>query len=229
MRLDGLLTMPRIGAALLAVVCGVSFSAAQRLKPNPPGQPASDAKAPARQPRPAPDLANDPVLVEAAKTAPAPPDSLVRLVPEKVGAFARKDIHGQLQQMGPALFTEVRGQFEGPSGNKIDLLMVDSAGLASHTRGGLAPIAPGKRVVDHDFVREGFKIDGFPAILEDGGPQGARRIQVQVSPRLRITVDSPKATRDDLVAAVRAIDLRAAAALTTTKAAAPATTPAPQE
>lgn len=209
----------RVLAGLIAMLGALSLSDAQRLKQPQPNQPEPGKRSPLQR-KAAPDLNENPMLLAAAKMPPAPPQELLRLVPERLGGFKRKNVTAEAHQIGPALYSEVRAVLEGSAGRSAQLVMIDCGGLPPQVGPVLEPMPAGQRKDLGGFVREGFQVDGFPAVLEDGTPKSTRRIQVVVSNRLRVTLESAVATREDLVAAVRAINLRAAAELTTPKPAA---------
>jgi hypothetical protein len=118
------------------------------------------------------------------------------------------------------MYSDVRIELSGPGRVTAAVRLIDSAGLSPQVGPLIEPMAPGQRQETGGFVREGLDIQGFPATCEDGGPQGVRRLQVRLSTRLRLTLQSA-ASRDALVAAVNAIDLKALTRLAPDQAAAP--------
>lgn len=203
----------KVVAALLAVLAtSVSATPAQRLRPPGPKDGSGNEQSAGRQlERPVtPDLNKNPMLLEAAKTPPAPADSLARLIPEKLGAFSRKKVDAQVKQIGPALYSEVRAQLQGKGAQQGSLLLVDTGGLPPEAAPPvLDVVVQGGREEKGGLVREAFEAGGYPGVCEDPGPKMTRRVQVEVSKRVRLTLESSQASCADLITSAKAIDLKA--------------------
>ena len=203
-------------AALIAVLAAaVSMTPAQRFQPPSAEDKKPHEEGPRRLGRPAPlDLNQNATLIEAAKTTPAPAEALARLIPEKMGAFSRTKLDAQVKQIGPALYSEVRAQLEGKGAQQMSLLLVDTGGLRAQAAPPVLDLLPaGGREQKGALVRKAFDVGGYPGVSEDLGPQMARRIQVRVSERVRLTLETSQASCADMIAAARAMNLKAVAAL----------------
>ncbi len=200
-------TTARSTVSALVLIAAVALAVAERKPPSASKAPDTEAQPPKQLERANRNLTRNPVIVAAAQVKPVAPEMLARKVPEKLGRFTRGKVATFVHQFGPAMYSEIRGPLTTADNRTAALSLLDCAGLPPATIGRPALPKPGETIEG----RTGLDLGGYRAATEKT-PTGAR-VDVEVSPRLRLRIEGEKFKVDELLAAARALDLAGIAAL----------------
>lgn len=214
-----------VAATVLVVGASIAFAAAPAppkpgeaapLKPGEPTKPPgpldkADDDQKVKMQRRVVELDKSPVLIEAAKVRPVAPEILGRAIPATLGSYARGNVKTKINQVGPAMTAEATTVLTGPKGRTISVRITDSAGMPEGATGRPTQLEPGEKTGAGSTGREGFDLDGYRAVIESAGD--ISRLNVWITPRIHLALEGEKVGRDGLVAAAKAIDLKALAAV----------------
>lgn len=160
----------------------------------------------------APDLASNPVLIEAAKTRPIPPETLERLLPAKVAGLTRSSASKKVERLGPAMLSVATAQYGTAAQRMVELSLLDPGGLEG--QGDVLPLPPkggSQEFAGRTIRRE--EVAGFPAAVAAGQDGLPSLLQVSPGGRVRLTMTGYGVTTAELVKAAESVDLARLAAL----------------
>jgi hypothetical protein len=192
----------------LALISAIATAHGQRTAPVPQPETVGTAKAAGQTKTGAPemkhrsvDFAKDPRLVAAAKVRPVAPEALARKIPAEFGAFERGTVETKVHELGPAMYSEARTPLTAKGGKRALLSLTDCAGIPPEMLGRTPLPAPG----DTKDGRRGLEVAGFRAATESA--PATAKVEVQLSPRLYLTIEGDKVKPDELLAVARSLDL----------------------
>lgn len=192
----------------LAMAAAIAAAHGQRTPPAPaPGSTGQTKTVAPEMKHRSVDLSKDPRLIAASKVRPVAPEALARKIPAKLVTFERGTLETKVHELGAAMYSEARAPLTAKGGKRATLSLTDCAGIPAEMLGRTALPAPGET----KDGRQGLEVLGFRAATESA--PATARVEVQLSPRVYVTVEGDKVTADELLAVVRALDLAGIAKL----------------